>query len=196
MYKSSSTTSRQYISTTFYDLESLAHDNWDNPRFLETISTELTHRSTDFAIKLQSKVVFRLDELAKDSFRFPSTEIGIGFGELNIEDWSQIGLLSAVGYVTGRNGRSTIERRSLLRDVFERSIPQNTNVENVIEWGFPRTSQRLRKLVHSLAAFVRQEKRNYRGDYSVSISEREADLAYLKKKYYDNTKFDWKYPVT
>jgi hypothetical protein len=51
--------------------------------------------------------------------------------------------------------------------------------------GKPKTGARLKKLADCLASFTRNEKRNYTEDYSVSIFEREADLRYLKREYYN-----------
>lgn len=178
-------------------LTEIIHENWKDRQFLETVEIDLLNEEAEFALVLRIDVRKRLIELRNDSFRFPTTRAEIGYGEISIHDWQEDGLLSAAGYVTGRSGLERDSRIKILESLYLKGIPRNTGVKNIEEWGMPRTATRLKKLVDSLASFTRQEKRNWRGDYSISISERELDLKFLKKTYYDGVyDLKWRFPHT
>jgi hypothetical protein len=69
------------------------------------------------------------------------------------------------------------------------------NREYLNEWGEPKTARRLQKLAESIAAFTRNAKRRNEKNFSKAIQDWEADLAYLKKTYYDN-RFSFRWPRT
>ena len=177
-------------------LEYLVESNWNEPLALQEMFAELDLKKTEFAINLKWVIENRLQELESECFQFPSTELIGKSNEMEIVDRQQKGLLLAVGYKTGLYGLLEEPRRIILDSVYLKQIPRNTGVKDIERWGDPKTGTRLKQIIYSLAWFTKQEKANPRGDYSTSICEREADLKYLKKKYYDNSKYDWKYPRT
>lgn len=177
-------------------LREILYSKWDEPFDLQEIYDELLLENTDFAMNLKCEIEERLEELESECFKFPSTELTGKSSEMEIIDRQQKGLLLAVGYKTGLYGLHEEPRRKILDSLYTKKIPKNTGVKDVEKWGEPNTSTRLKQIVYSLAWFTKQEKANLRGDYSTSISEREADLKYLKKKYYDNSRYNWKYPKT
>lgn len=187
---------RPYLSYPYHALEAITNENWENHQTLQELFYELQFRKTKFALFLKQQIKEQLEELKSDCFRFPSTELTGNSGEMKIIDRQQKGLLLAVGYSTGMYGLHEQPRRKILDSLYTKEIPKNTAVSNINLWGEPKTSTRLKEIAFSLARFTKQEKANPRGDYSTSISEREADLKYLKKKYYDNSRFDWIYPKT
>ena len=177
-------------------LKYLVQINWDEPFVLQEMYNELLLKNTEFAINLSCGIEERLEDLKKECFRFPSTELKGNSSEMRIVNRQQKGLLLAVGYKTGLYGLLDEPRRRILDSLYKEKIPKNTAINNIKIWGKPESSARLKEIVFSLARFIKQEKANPRGDYSTSISEREADLKYLKKKYYDNSRYDWVYPKT
>jgi len=190
--------SRLYEQFWHPDLRKIAVENWNNPYTLKEIYSELYLYRTKKkpVLDLISLVEERLLKLESECFRFPSTELSGDSDEMKIVDGQQKGLLLAIGYKTGLYGLHETPRRKILDSLYTKEIPKYTAVKNIKVWGKPRTSIRLKEIVYSLARFTKQEKANPRGDYTTSILEREADLKYLKKKYYDNSRYDWIYPKT
>jgi len=185
---------RPYIYEHRPELRKITLENWDNLDVLSSVKTELQFRSKRKPIlNLVSQIEQRLREL--ESFPWVSTKAVVGSGKLEIKDWDKTGLLSAAGYETGANGLDEKSRRDILDAVYTQEIPANFKMTDLKKWGKPKTGTRLKKLADCLASFTRNEKRNYTGDYSVSISERETDLKYLKKKYY-NGRYDFGFPNT
>jgi hypothetical protein len=185
---------RPYINEQRPELRKIFQENKDNLDVLLNIKIELQFRSKRKPVlNLAAQIEQRLKEL--ESFQWVSTEAKIGNGKLDIINWNKTGLLSAVGYETGVNGLDEKSRRNILDSVYFCEIPKNLKLADLNSWGKPETCARLKKLVDCLASFTRNEKRNYTGDYSISISERETDLKYLKRKYYDG-KYDFGFPKT
>lgn len=186
---------RPYMNLSYYQIKECAIESWENPMVLSELYSELTLRTTDFAADLSDKLEARLEELK--CFRFPKTDNEIGLGELAIKYREEKGLLQAVGYARGQRaidmGLNNRSRRLILGEIYTKSIPKYVDIDNVEKRGKPRTSQRLREIVYSIAHFVNQERRNPRGDYSTSISDGKSDLKYLKKAFYDGV-YDWIYP--
>jgi hypothetical protein len=187
---------RPFIKEYYPALKEIAFENWDDPKVLSKIGYELQFRTKLNVYSLINKIKERLKELESECFRFPSTELKGHSGEMIIKDRQRKGLLLAVGYKTGMYGLHKEERREILDSLYTKEIPKNTAIKNINLWGKPKTGTRLKEVVYSLARFTKQEKVNPRGDYTTSISERESDLKYLKKKYYDNSRYDWIYPKT
>ena len=185
---------RPYINEHRPELRRIILENWDNLDVLLKIKTELQFRNKRRPIlNLVAQIEKRLQEL--ESFRWVSTKVNISGGKLSIIDWEKTGLLSAVGYKTGINGLDEKSRRNILDSIYFCEIPKTFKITELDKWGKPETGTRLKKLADCLASFTRNEKRNYTGDYSISISEREADLRYLKREYYDG-KYDFGFPNT
>jgi hypothetical protein len=187
---------RPYFYHKYYAIEEMANENWENPGVLQTLLFELSFRNTKYSIKLKDQIKNQLEELALECFPFPSTELTGDNDEIVIIDRKKKGLLLAVGYKTGVYGLHKVPRRKILDSLYTKEIPKNTGIKDIKKWGGPGSSARLKEIVYSLARFTKQEKGNPRGDYRISIAEREADLKYLKKKYYDNSRYDWIYPKT
>lgn len=189
------------------ELRNFSYANWENQSVLKRILGELNFRKTTPAIQLKNKIEKRLEELelenrkklylrqlktnknSKNSESFPwvSTEVGFGFEKIDVSGWKKNDLLSKMGYKTGNYSDLNIEtRRAILYKVYKEEIPKKiANLfEDIESWGIPNSSTRLRKIAESIALVIRNEKM-HSYDYTVSISERESDLADLKKKYYD-----------
>jgi hypothetical protein len=162
---------------------------------LQDLQTELLLEGTKYSIELSQKIELRLREL--ESFRWVSTEAKIGCGNLDTSNWKKDNLLSLLGYKSGYYGLTDEARIAILVDAYTKPIPKNILpfLENVKEWGMPNRATRLKKIADSIAGVVRSEKRSVTKDYSLSIYERESDLAYLKEEYYDGV-YDFPYPKT
>ena len=102
------------------------------------------------------------------------------------------GLLSYVGYRVGKTGESESIRRRILDCVFNNKLPNVDSFDYMKEWADPKTSQRLEKMAHSLAAFVRNAKRRT-DDLSEAVGDWDADLRHLHDKYYVG-KFHFSWP--
>ncbi len=185
---------RPYIDEHRPELRKLSLENWNDLNILCNVRKELEFRSKRKPVlNLINQIEQRLKEL--ESFRWVSTKANKGTGKLQIKHWDKTGLLSAVGYETGMNGLNEKLRSDILDSVYHYEIPTNFKFADSAKWGKPLTGARLKKLADCLASFTRNEKRNYTSDYRVSISERETDLLYLKKKYYDGV-YDFGFPNT
>lgn len=186
---------RPYIDKLNLELRQFARENWDNLSILAEILVELLFRRKKLAIDLRGHVVERLIEIQMESFNWPSTEVILGSGSLANVDWPKAGLLSFMGYRTGLKGSVEESRREILDFMYTKNVPNVISVEYMKKWGKPNTGKRLLQLARSLANFVKNEKRNNPITYMVSITEREADLEYLKRKYYIG-RYDFTWPRT
>jgi hypothetical protein len=107
------------------------------------------------------------------------------------------GMLRFMGYRVGAGSTLTRARRRRILDyVFLGQLPLVNDRHYMREWGKPRTSARLRKLANAVATFARNARRKRRNNYRQAIADWEADLAYLKNKFYDRRPRDWKWPQT
>jgi len=164
---------------------------------LEEIRQELEFRSRKKATVLLEHILKRLAELQNISFGWPTTEAKNGQSQIPIDVFKyEEGLLKKCGYKVGMNGLSENQRRKILDGVFIHTLPQINNTAYLMEWGEPNTAKRLQKLAESLAAFTRNAKRRNRGAFRKAIYDWEADLAYLKRAYYDNRRFYFQWPKT
>jgi hypothetical protein len=82
------------------------------------------------------------------------------------------------------NGVSIVERKAILKEVYEREIPPVFTPNYLAEWGAPGSSARLKKMAETLAAFARNAKRRGEVELDVAISDWEDDLRFLYDKYY------------
>lgn len=106
------------------------------------------------------------------------------------------GVLSYMGYHVGKAATLTSERRhSILDYVLLGVLPQVNDPQYMRTWGRPKTAARLRKLANAVATFARNARRKRKKNMGQAIAEWEADLAYLKKRYYDRRHRDWKWPA-
>lgn len=187
---------RQYKNSSTKELEKLSVSNWENTRILEIIHYELKFRDRKRAVDLRQKIMTRLAQLQEPEFLWPKTNVNprplnpnppenpIDYGE---------GLLSHYGYKVGINGLSARERWEILDRVFLNPLLTMDNTAYLNEWGEPNSEKRLKKLANSIAAFTRNAKRRKRGNFGQAIADWEADLAYLKRTYYNN-RFLFHYP--
>lgn len=107
------------------------------------------------------------------------------------------GVLSYMGYRVGKVSTLTSERRrKILEYVFLGELPQVNDRQYMRTWGKPRTAARLRKLANAVAAFARNARKKRKKNMGQAIAEWEADLAYLKKRFYARRRRDWKWPET
>lgn len=107
------------------------------------------------------------------------------------------GVLSYMGYHVGKAATLTSERRHRILDyVLLGALPQVNDPQYMRTWGRPKTAARLRKLANAVATFARNARRKRKKNMGQAIAEWEADLAYLKKRYYDRRRRDWKWPAT
>lgn len=129
-------------------------------------------------------------------FAWPSTHAAEGNGQLSSDHFlTKQGLLSTLGYQVGTNGLPPDHRRAILDAAFQQPLPALSNAAYLAEWGAPKSAQRLQKLAESIAAFARNAKRRNSANLHKSIRDWEADLAYLKRRYYDG-RFSFPWPAT
>lgn len=192
------TQQRPYIEYRTDKLEMLAVSDWEDLRILEIIHYELEFRSRKKAVELRQKITTRLTELQRSQVEWPSTTVKVGLsnlpgGTIEVDISYGEGILSHYGYKVGINGLSRKERWEILDRVFLNPLLKMDNTAYLHEWGEPNSEKRLKKLANSIAAFTRNAKRRRRGNFGQAIEDWEADLAYLKRTYYNNI-FSFKYP--
>jgi len=145
---------------------------------------------------LRERISKRLAELQGTQFIWPTTVANIGSQSLPSDAFKhEEGLLRNYGYKVGIHGLNQSERLEILNSIFLRPLTLMDNREYLNEWGEPKTARRLQKLAESIAAFTRNAKRRNEKNFSKAIQDWEADLAYLKKTYYDN-RFSFRWPRT
>jgi hypothetical protein len=172
-------------------------------RFSKYISgiraAERAGRDTNFLAALEAewdrrKVTAEGDEVY---FRWPSTLVSEVMGNSAVNGgWPTSGMLDAFDYHVGKTrGIPSGARRHILRFLFEERLPLVYDTAYTAEWGRPATAGRLQKLAETIAALVRNAKRNTGRDYTQAISEWEDDLSFLWSTYYvGHFRFGW--PIT
>lgn len=173
---------RPHMDKKIQELESLAVHDWDDSSALFRIYSELTYRkSKQRNDDLKDRIRGRMEEMY---FDWPSTNAQGGDGMLSGSRWEKEGLLAYLGYHVGDSGESMGHRRSILDSAYENPLPELNDRSYMAEWGDPNTAARLQKIARSIAAFCRNQKRKSGTSHS-SVGDWEADLAYLKWKFYD-----------
>ncbi|MBS1794114.1 MAG: hypothetical protein JSS81_09685 [Acidobacteria bacterium] len=109
-------------------------------------------------------------------------------GELFI-DAPNTGILGYLGYRVGEKALSPAERRAILTEIFNSRLPNINSREYMEEWGQPKSKERLKKMVDSMAAFCQNQKR--RGN-NLAVAHYEEDLKWLKQMFY-NGRFDFRW---
>jgi hypothetical protein len=186
---------RSYIKYYTDELARIANSEWNNPKILNEIHHELQFRSRKNAQTLLARISERLTKLR---FIWPNTTVSKRIGSQNLPGdifKNPEGILKLYGYKVGLNSLPENKRRQILDDIFLHSLPSMDNVSYLNEWGQLGTDKRLKKLAESLAAFTRNAKRRNTGDFDKAIQDWEADLAYLKRTYYDD-RFNFHWPQT
>lgn len=131
-----------------------------------------------------------------DFFKWPSTIARPGHGDMIFAGWHDEGILSYLGYHVGiAGGASDGMRRQILDFVFGEVLPPVNSASYVKDWGYPATASRLKRLAHEIARFTRTAKRKRSADMSSAVRDWEADLRYLRRKYYVG-KFGFGWPIT
>lgn len=168
---------------------------WNDGRMLHALLQELKCRRPRRWKAVQvSRISARLIELGEQSFVWPSTEAVPGRRHAFSGNMHHSGMLSYVGYKVGHQGLPPSSRRDLLGAVYRGHLPQLPDAGYMQEWGTPHSGVRLRKLAHTIAALARNAKRRGR-HMAVAVADWEADLAYLKRMYYDG-RYDFSWPRT
>lgn len=188
---------RPYFRFSYYKLNDLAKECWEDYQTLYKIYTELLlHRSTPYAFKLRARIVDRLNEIVNQGFPWPQTEAEKGGGELEIAaDWLEVGLLSFIGYKVGQKGLDELERHTILAFIYKEQLPLVNSIEYMAEWGVPESGHRLKKIAESIAAFIRNTKRKKVKSYQQAIFDWKNDLEYLRQSYYVG-RYDFYWPST
>lgn len=172
-------------------------------RFARYISgiraAERARRDTGFLAALEAewdrrKVTAEGDEVY---FRWPSTLVSEVTGNSAVSGgWPTTGMLDAFDYHVGKtHSIPSSARRYILCFLFEERLPLVYDTAYTAEWGRPATSGRLQKLADTIAALVRNAKRNIGRDYAQAVAEWEDDLSFLWSTYYvGHFRFGW--PIT
>ncbi len=188
---------RLYRTNSIDDLESLAQENPGDMNLLMTIMFELRHRHTRRAKRLREGVLEQMVIGIDSFFPWPDTEAEGGDGSLNsgFFQWEK-GLLKFMGYSVGqKSSLSKQKRRLLLDDIYLKELPKVNSPDYMLEWGRPHTCVRLRKMAESIASFVCNAKRRKASSMPVAVTDWEADLEYLRLKYYVG-QCDFGWPTT
>jgi len=139
------------------------------------------------AIKLREQISSSWGKQAAQDqwFAWPTTSATPGVLRLRGVDWREQGMLSFLGYHVGETQPTPIAmRRLILEYAFEFELPPLDCRAYYLEWGAPRSAQRLNKLANTLAAFARNAKRKDTISCARAIDEWECDLAFLHERYY------------
>ncbi len=129
-------------------------------------------------------------------FRWPSTDAPGGDGSLFAGGWPSEGLLSMMQYSVSREyDLSPALRREILTHIFERHLPPLISRDYMSGWGLPGSPMRLEKMAKSIAAFVRNAKRQPSNKMGNAIGEWETDLRFLHDQYYVG-RFRFAWPTT
>jgi hypothetical protein len=181
-----------YINKLHVQLEQEVREHINDPNVLQEILAELLFRNRKSAVALRNRLRDQLEQLSRKAFLWPSTAVTeSGKGLSGDHFYFEHGLLSFMGYRVGYEGVKHSNRRDILDYVFCETLPRVVSTEYMQEWGEPRTAKRLRKLANCLATFCRRAKKRPLADMSSAILDWEADLSYLKSKYYSPFNFKW-----
>lgn len=196
---------RPHFSESNDRIRELVDEHWDDLWELGQLAYEVQFRER-IGEELCGEIVERVVELAvqkgrpeppEPGFEFPSTDVSetrrSHVRELGRVDWRETGLLRLSGYRVGEtHGVAEPERRRLLNYILLRD--DLNDVEDrayAREWGAPRTPKRLQKLANTIAALVRNAKRNP-AFMRRAIEDWESDLEYLKETFFERWgEFPW-----
>lgn len=188
---------RPYIDWKGGDLVDHFYDNEGDFDVVLEIAHELMFRKY-VSEETKSDVIERLKEFYFEEqveippppdFPFPSTDVQETREKLRRKigypDWQEIGLLRSSGYKVGQNGIHPAIRMKILNYIFlADDLSDVDDKDYASEWGEPKTSERLYKLAHTIAALTRNAKRHPH-DKSEAISDWEQDLEYLRETFYE-----------
>lgn len=164
---------RPFISKSTDDLEIISKASKNNLELLKLIESELKFRDTKKAQVLLTNISLLIKNLEStkldDIFRYEQ------------------GILRHCGYKVGLNGLGENQRRQILDRIFLYPLPPINDDRYIKDWGEPATEVRLKKLLDSITAFIRNAKRRNKENYNEAIQDWEADLNYLKTVYGSKT---------
>jgi hypothetical protein len=186
------------MNETGDEIRRLIDKHWDDFWQLGLLAYEIQFRRL-IKEDRRSAVVERLVELGisggrqvdeTPGFDFPSIDVRrtreLAARALGDVDWNETGLLRLSGYRVGKvQGKPQDERRRILNFVFlEDDLRDVADQSYARSWGPPKSSNRLQKLCETLAAFIRNAKRNP-VDMDQAIADWQDDLGYLRATFYD-----------
>jgi hypothetical protein len=131
----------------------------------------------------------RIDWWVFAPFKWPKVEITSLVSLLSDHSPDASGhLLKSIGYRVGHKGLEVSERREILRDTLQRAeLPGANDLP-------PYSCGRLKRLAYTIA-YVANNAKNNRRDYSIAVAEWKADLAWMKASFYlgkcDGSDFSW-----
>lgn len=101
------------------------------------------------------------------------------------DEWPKIGVLSAIGYRVGHSGiqENKVRPNILLRAFISPVLPFLGDIEYMHEWGPAETSQRLKKIAHSICSFANLNRK--RKGTEAAVEHWKSDLSFLKTRLYD-----------
>jgi hypothetical protein len=149
-------------------------------RVLFALEHELRPRKRMKSRKLLEEVIALRQKL------WPHTEppeSSKGAGLYIHEGWRAFSVLIAVGYSVRSGGPSQSARRAILASVIEGPLPLCHDPEYMARWGAVGSLQRLLQTATNIAAYCRIAKLR-EANLVEAIAKWEADLAWLKAKYY------------
>jgi hypothetical protein len=152
------------------------------------------HKRREQALTLRKEISFawRDQAIAGKWFPWPTTIAAPGTWQLKAVGWRPHGMLGFLGYHVGETKPLPRDIRScILEYAFEYHLPPLDDLDYYLEWGEPRTAQRLKKLSNTLAALTRNAKRRAAVSYATAIDDWEGDLAFLYERFYANFRFGW-----
>lgn len=183
----------------FYNLIEERLEDLDEMEVVIEETKNLLKSASNFIEKQNTVIEVLLERLEEPGFPFPEIDLWQvreeyveEKGSINWGNFGQ-GLLSASGYRVGKtNGLPEQERRKILNYIFLKdSLEDIDDAEYRMEWGDPKSSERLRKLANVVATLANNASRK-RGDFSHAIWDWHSDLMYLKHQFYDRwADFPW-----
>ncbi|BAZ16656.1 hypothetical protein NIES4071_85340 [Calothrix sp. NIES-4071] len=176
---------RPFISKSVDDLEIITKASKNNLELLKSIESELNFRDNKKAQILLTNISLLIKNI--ESVKPPSKNIKIGISSDSLSNDIFIyeqGILGYYGYRVGLNGLEENQRRQILDRIFLYPLPSINDAAYIKDWGEPVTKVRLKKMLDSIATFVKNAKRrNDKENYRKAIQDWEADLEYLKITY-------------
>lgn len=189
-------TDRPYSRKLTRELAAMANVPDLDSKTLHAIYVELIFRERKAARALRAELEERLNKL--EYFKWPSTKAAPGKGGMGTAYFQyRQGPLGYLGYRVGHSGATSAKRQELLSSSYSGDLPPINGPRYMAKWGEPAKASRLKQMATFIAQLVRNAKRNDATRYKAAIIDWVADLAYLKRAFYDG-KYDYnfKWPRT
>jgi hypothetical protein len=106
----------------------------------------------------------------------------------DLDSWNleEVSPLKLFGYTVGANGLSGKKRKAFLDAFIKIDLPNFLNPQYISEWGAPRSTKRLQRIIRHISANIQRTSRNDYTKYSEAISDWESDLNWLQSKSLDD----------